>query len=146
MHCAVSMNAAHAPRPGRPDQLPTTPQPGRLQSATVQRTVGAPPRNDSAFMRALALDPHELSEAARHLADRLEEDALKYAKQLSILDLTRSRACQDVATSARDAAVRFRGWKWDPPPAQRQGDFAFWSVVVRKARALGVDVSGDVPS
>lgn len=90
-------------------------------------------------------DAYAHYKSARSLADRLEGDALRYAKVLPLLDLNRARGCAAVASSARDAAARFRAWiKFDPPLPQRQADLALWSIVLKKAGDLGVDVATDL--
>lgn len=123
----------------------------RLPSGTmvgaVQRPsgsiVGVGVRPESGTMASVDVqgDGSALYEAAIRLADRLEGDALRYAKVLDVLDVTRSRGCLELAGPVRDAASRLRAWKWNATLSQRQADLALWDVLVRKAKQLGVEVS-----
>jgi hypothetical protein len=76
-------------------------------------------------------------EAALHLAEELEVEAMRAEKVLAALDLARGRACRAAARQARDAASRFETWiRFDPPLVQRQDDLALWYEVIRISREL----------
>jgi len=112
-------------------------------SAVSGTMVSVGRRRESGTMASVDVqgDGSALFESALRLADRLEGDALRYAKVLGVLDVSRARGCFELAGSVRDAASRLRAWKWNVSLAQRQADLALWNVLVQKAKQLGVDVS-----